>query len=251
MNERRCQRAIGGRAERGGFTLIELLCVIAILGALVILSVPALRGSRQAARATVSVGNCRTHVAALTAYANDYQEFWPALTDPKASLSVIWYGDFPVQIGYFWVHSRWHLVLAEPYYNSSPFAEVFHDPYGGTAGDSLTEYYYSHTFLTRPEFWARETRTGPQQWGPTRVGDVLYPDRKGLVVSGRAYENPVEPERLIPAGFVDGSAEARSLDRWNRYYVGGTGNWPGYFIGYLHGAPEMHTIDGVRGRDRE
>ncbi len=63
--------------RRGGFTLIELLVVIAIIGLLLSLVLPALGRAREAGRAVVCLSNQRQIGAALSLYANTYQEWIP------------------------------------------------------------------------------------------------------------------------------------------------------------------------------
>ena len=62
---------------RRGFTLIELLVVIMIIVVLIGLLLPALRRSRESARAVVCLSNQRQIGTALMAYANTYKEWIP------------------------------------------------------------------------------------------------------------------------------------------------------------------------------
>ena len=62
---------------RRGFTLIELLVVISIIALLISLLLPALRGARDAARATACAANARSLTQALIFYATDSRDFVP------------------------------------------------------------------------------------------------------------------------------------------------------------------------------
>ena len=63
--------------RRRGFTLVELLVVIAIIAVLVALLLPALNHARFQARVTQCASNERQFVAAMTAYAVDYNDSFP------------------------------------------------------------------------------------------------------------------------------------------------------------------------------
>lgn len=61
----------------GAFTLIEVLVVIAVIALLIGLLLPALRGARRAAHASVCLSNQRQIGTALMMYADTYKEFTP------------------------------------------------------------------------------------------------------------------------------------------------------------------------------
>lgn len=60
-----------------GFTLIELLVSIAIISILIAMLLPALRGGRDAAMATVCLSNERQHALTTNIYATDHQDQLP------------------------------------------------------------------------------------------------------------------------------------------------------------------------------
>jgi prepilin-type N-terminal cleavage/methylation domain-containing protein/prepilin-type processing-associated H-X9-DG protein len=78
-------RSIDWLRPRPGMTLIELLAVIAIIGLLVALLLPAVQGSREAARRSQCVGKLRQIALALTGYHDARRAFPPgALQDATA-----------------------------------------------------------------------------------------------------------------------------------------------------------------------
>lgn len=62
---------------RRGFTLVELLVVVAVVGLLVGLLLPALSGSRRGALAAGCLNNNRSFGQAVLMYANDFDFFFP------------------------------------------------------------------------------------------------------------------------------------------------------------------------------
>lgn len=70
---------IVSRSLRHGFTLVELLIVIAIIGLLVSLSIPAIQASREAARRTQCTNNLRQLGIALNSYHGAHQVLPPLI----------------------------------------------------------------------------------------------------------------------------------------------------------------------------
>lgn len=67
-----------------GFTLIELLCVVAILGLLVSLTLPALGKARDRAESAACFGNLRQIGVAVSLYVSEHDNTFPCIeTDPS------------------------------------------------------------------------------------------------------------------------------------------------------------------------
>lgn len=238
-----------------GFTIIELLVSIFILASLIALALPSLSKMRTASHRAVSEANLHSHAQVFNAYAQDYKETWPYFTDPKATLTVLRANNVEVGIKYFDAHDFWNFALGPNYYGSA-FSKQFFAP--SVRRDINTHFFYPCAFIARPEFWNPETRTGPQQWGPTKIGDVAFPSQKILMVDvtplyEQAFQNadPTKPvakkSNWTAVATVDGAARRVMDNEIQAGYPIGDGDFPGS----AHNADVfgLHTTGGVRGRD--
>lgn len=82
------QRQHAAAAPRRGFTLIELAVVIAIIGLLVAILLPALAQARSSARIVLCAANLQQAGIAVHAYADDYQGYMVPSAEMVSSLSV-------------------------------------------------------------------------------------------------------------------------------------------------------------------
>lgn len=81
-----CSKARGdvrsfGRSRESGFTLVELIVVMAVIGMLVALLLPAIQAARETARRTACANNMRQMGLGLLAFHNANQHFPPGITD--------------------------------------------------------------------------------------------------------------------------------------------------------------------------
>lgn len=72
-----------------GFTLVELLIVVGIIALLAALLLPTFMQARERARRTACLSNLRQIGAALTAYTQDYDGFFPPM---RSDSSAVWTG---------------------------------------------------------------------------------------------------------------------------------------------------------------
>lgn len=93
--------------SRGGFTLIELLVTIAIISILMAILLPALKGARDASRATVCQSQSRQLITAINTFGNDHKGQLPAnRTLVSATEHVTWRQRFRTE-GYYNEPKAW------------------------------------------------------------------------------------------------------------------------------------------------
>lgn len=89
------KKAVRHRRGRVAFTLIELLGVIAIIGMLAALLLPALARAKQKARRAACLSNLRQVGLGFTLYQNDHREHFPEQRALKAQLGCRPWTDWP------------------------------------------------------------------------------------------------------------------------------------------------------------
>ncbi len=170
---------------KGAFTLIELLIVIAIVGVLIALLLPALASARDAARTAICLSNVRSLGLGWQAYASDHDgRAMPlAYTDAEdigQDDSVFWWGTSGSVSGYV-DHNAGFIA---PYLNASlsdgSVYECPNQPWGsyrpqGSARSITSTYGYNGYYLTPEKTPGWSNIIGHRPW--RRIADILEPSR--------------------------------------------------------------------------
>lgn len=232
------------RRHTDGFTLIEMVLVVAIVGLLGTLLLPALAGARQRARELQVQATIAGHAKVFAVYQTDNRDAFPALVPPGAASSTYFINSEPYTIaGYFGQVYVWQFGLAEQYFDSRVIGPLFQRP--GRDPWLVTDYRYSASFMADPAFWNYASRIGPSQWRGQRGHAVRFPSSKALLVDDRIMNEFYEGGSGAIA-LVDASARHVGIGDLTAPFPPGEGDWPGT---WSSGRPGVHTVDGVFGRD--
>lgn len=244
-----------------GFTLLESIVVVTIIGILIAVLIPALHMTKLHADRISDLADLRTHTSIIALYNNDHSGLFPNYIDP-----IVGRGQLPDtdlgEIAYFDQSQFWPIALLSTYYKAGTLGEEFYlrgaeaDLEDNTVG-FLPSYIFGSAFLSHPGYWNPNSRQSPPaQLGPVRNDQVLFPSQKsmfdaptrnGLTAPGAITEPG--SARLVLASFVDGAAEALTMNRVNPGYPNGPGEYPPWAHGRYPWTVLAYTIDGVRGLD--
>jgi prepilin-type N-terminal cleavage/methylation domain-containing protein len=237
-------------AQRRAFTLVELMVVIAVVGVLIGLAIPALRHSRESAKYQVVLSRLGSHVRTFLIYTADHHDAWPCLRPITAERSSVDVDGVVVPASYFDQHNTWHLFISGGPESSDWRSHAYCIDGDGASSCKFTPYWYSPTFLTSPEYWSLDSRVGLPQWRGTRADEVRYPDSKCLLACYhyRLFVPSTRGELPVFFGFVDGSASLMKNEDTEVGLPGGVGLGDGSLLDVP--LPGMTTPSGIRGRDR-
>ncbi len=245
------------RSEHG-WTLLESLIVVAVIGILVAIAIPTLRGARLYADAASNLTDLRTHAGIITMYTSDQSGAFPNAIDPKIGAGPL-PGTSITDLAYFSQSSLWPFPLLAAYYNNVWPSDIFYlrsaerDIEVGSVGHNPS-YVYGATFLAFHPYWNPQTRADPPtQLGIVRIDQVRYPSRKALldvvVLNGWLHTGGGHSRSRVLAAFVDGSAASFSWDETESGYFDGPGSTRPWSQGRAPGTRLAYTIDGVLGYD--
>ena len=244
-------RAAASRA----FTLLELILTVTIISLLVALLLPGLFASRQAARRITTFSNLRTVMVGLDAYALDWRGAFPCIADPRLPMPqrIVYGNDEVFLIGaYFLAPSSWYIVLATPYYNASQSSPVFFDANGRPGDISSSPFFLSCSLFANSAFWNLETRTGPDQFGPTFHHQVRFTSKKTVVYSPYPYTSGVVTTASSTFRVPMAMADSHVIDPPHNQILRGVGSGEGNYTGSWHFGDfygGAHTVGGVLGLD--
>lgn len=241
-------------ARRAGFTIIEVLVAVAVIAVLLAVSTVSLRQARGAARLAASLANIQSNAQVFHLYSSDFSDVFPYFTHGFGNGATLVGGGIALGgVRYFDAHHTWPIALADGYFNGNATLKVFRTP---RVADGLplvlmeSDYLYGCVFIASAGFWNPSTRTGPSQFGATRLSEVVYPDSKALL-SEDPSRLPISESSLLVTSFCDGAARPTPRVQWRSGYERGDG--PQFMAEgavYFSAPPwPLHTVDGVRGRD--
>lgn len=235
--------------SRTAWTLIEMLMVVAIVALLLVLLAPSLRPIRNYAEDAADMSKLSGHASAFLVYTSDYRDYWPIVTDPRATATVLRADGAAIEVRYFDAITAWNFALSETLGGTSWRDPSFVSSVRRGRSGSFTSFWHTSTLLADPAFWDLSTRVGPAQWRGTKAHEVSFPSHKALLT--RMDPWPVlsrdgEPSFCVMA-LSDGHAVRKEVGKITPPVFSGEGNWTGSFLN--SGVPTLHTPDGLRGRD--
>lgn len=240
----------------GAFTVVELLIVIAVVGLLLALALPAIGGARRSAYATKSLANLRT----IGETFEMYQQTWDSFPFAAAGWANPPFTEVNISYGFFiWqIRVAWPVLMHDtaPWPENagawvSPgaddpnrFSQTWTSPIH-TYDTRLVSYEYSYSFIADPALWDGRVEASDWLVRAQHAAGVRFPSQKVLAFDReRAYlgEGP-HPDAPRPVLMADGSASLRR-DQDARPPVPNPLN-PESGDPYLY----HDTADGIGGRD--
>ena len=226
----RCEVLAAGRR---GFSLIELLVVIAVIAVLVAITLPALRGSKEAAGGTENASAEKQLLTATSLYVEAYAGYPPYLTvpgDPTAPSPRLGSGSAN---SYFRVHREyWATLLADGEYIIPSLCENREPDQAPTpAGEPFrTVYFFTQATAAEPAFWVGEMPPNDLSlFRGVRLSRVQFPSAKGLIAyAGWGDDVTPSPDPTVfswPVGFADGSVSVEKLDDTAIWRGFGASSW--------------------------
>lgn len=254
------------RSARGqaGLSLVEILVSIGVIGVLLSIAAPALRGARRAAGEVASLSNLRQIGPVVESYAQannlEYPMMKPGVQYPSNFTGPNSWWMVGKEPSWSSAH-MWALVVrsvapweAHAHAWISPGAS-FED---ATAHNSiLPSYWYSNSFVAAPRLWtpegAADAPSRPSAYfGPVRTHMVRYPGSKAMFYDfDMAYDRRIRrishlgslPDSPMPVLFADGHAAThRPRDAAAPFPNPLNGEW-------WRASPIQNTPEGVLGRD--
>jgi prepilin-type N-terminal cleavage/methylation domain-containing protein len=243
-------------APSRAFTLLELLAVIAVLGVLISILLPALSQVRASARFTGSLANQRTIIQTLSIYTQDHNDSHPYLL--ASELAHLDRPPAPMgpQGGLSPSAHEWHWMMAVNRHSPDVlpllYPDLGHFQWQKERDEERAvitgAFFPTATLFAAPAYFSDTT---PPQWShlrPTRAQEIAYPSAKMLVYDWSSVwlnsERDIEDwtRTRVTYAFADASAA-----------VFREGQLTGTSVSrstVYHSGPGFTTTQGLAGRDR-
>jgi len=215
------------------FTLIELLVAIGIIGILIAIIAPALRGAKGAARETVCLANLKTCHVDMQAHLDTVGEYPYMAADEWLDVSPR-QGGSRIRSGSHWDHAKYwpsQMHMAAPWQEhfaawvcpGSPRkpgeAWNIDSEANTTASVGQSSYALSDALRADPDLWSPDPPADPETLArllrPVKPHEVRSPGGKVLFYDAEmAHLDPFATDQQKdprPVGFVDGHAAIKRL----------------------------------------
>ncbi|RMD65666.1 MAG: prepilin-type N-terminal cleavage/methylation domain-containing protein, partial [Planctomycetota bacterium] len=235
-----------------GFTLVETLVAIGVIGILLGILLPALRGVRDSAREAVCLSNLRGLAQTFEVYTQVHKGAYP-WTPMAPNIKLYMFRGVKnfvhgIQFDATSMVNQWPAVVQEvaplaehaaswvcpgsPRRKDGPWCRIpERDPEGLAVNPS--SYFYSRAFVGDPRLWSADAPTTEAEqralYRPVRVDEVVFPAAKTLLYDEE--RSHISPSRRTPAMldatpmvFADGHAQTLRISRAAEpFYLGRRG----------------------------
>jgi len=237
---------------RRGFTIIELLVTIAIIGVILAILLPALGGSVQLTRRTVSLSNLRTIGQFVQHYVEANDEAYPWAMRGTNTCGV------PIQFSPIWQMSMQWPITMHDIVKPEELREIQLSP--GVRRDGTgnidtcgapPSYTYSMSFLADPRLWGGDSVADESMLRAVTMSKVAYPTNKVLMwdwelpfLNHELQRSGPDLDESTPMLFADGHGADRRPSEATEPVANPFGEDAILPLARLH-----NTRDGVQGRD--